>query len=214
LLDAKRAEELKLEEIQRAKLAAEAKPAARKKQRSETDPDPFLGHNVERKLHIGLELALTLAKNIHTTVQNSAPLATEPGCEGDLDTTYEPANSSFLLSVLRQLAPCPGRTGTHQWWMTKDAVRLHKTQLQAVPPEGSAPEAVETCRMHPLDAGHGDRDGAAPPVDVLGVASDVVGTDAAADPPVDVGSHAAADHDCRLDSDQNTEDPKVCVAGW
>ena len=172
----KREEEIELE---RNAAQVEASQAARKKQRRSggnpgggpkasqqprpADPyqaDPFLDHNVERKLRIGLDLALYVSKTIHEKVENSAPLATEPGCDC-LDTQYKPHNSSLLLSVLRKLAPCPGRTGQqHKWWMGKTAVRLHAAQLRAVPPEGSAPEAGAT------QAGHGD--GAAPPVDVQG----------------------------------------------
>ena len=156
-LDKKRAEEIRQERQRSKKGKAYETPAM--------EADPFLDHNVERKLWIGLNCALTLAESIHKEVINSAPLATEPGCEDVQDITFKTDNASFLLSVLRQLPNCPGRNSkVHEWWMGKGAVRLPLAQQRAAPPEGSAQKAGEANLMHPREAGHGD--GAAPKVRV------------------------------------------------
>ena len=139
-LDAQRARERKLEED------AEAASQGKKKMKA-SGPDPFLGHNLERKLGIALECALNLAKLINRAIYNSAVLKSEPGCERCSDEQLNMENTSFLLSTLRKLPGCPGRADKGNEWMGKESMRFTAPHA---PPLGSAP-----------DAGHG----AAPPAD-------------------------------------------------
>lgn len=115
--------------------SSEAQHKTKRQKLSQTGgPDPFLNHNIERRLWIAHDFALDLFKIIHTGVLNTSPFQSEPGCK-DYSATCELKDISFLLSVLSRVPPCPGRTTR---WMGDTALRFPKAHL---PPEGSAPDS-------------------------------------------------------------------------
>lgn len=139
-LDATRAEELKLEE--KARNAAKASTSTSEGVVSE---DPFLSHNLERKLRIALDFAKSMARSIHTAIYNSSVFRSEPGCEGCC-AELNMKNTSFLLSTLRMLPKCPSRNaqGHGNEWMANS----HRFSEAQLPPQGSAPEAGYGVAQH------------------------------------------------------------------
>ena len=91
---------------------------------------------------MGLDILIRLVHIIHEAVCNTPFLATEPGCKGFSENLHL-ENTSLLVSVPSKLEPYPGRTGRHNSWMGKNAVRFWKEQRGTVPAEGAAPAAAE-----------------------------------------------------------------------
>jgi hypothetical protein len=178
-----------------------AYPARKKQKRTNTEPDPALGDDLEERLQLGLDILLRLAHIIHEAVCNSPFLATEPGCQG-FSEPLSLENTSLLVSVPSKLELYPGRTSSKSW-MGEAAVRFRKEQRGTVPPVGAAPAAAQGAAAA-ADGAHGGAasapaaDGGATPAvaDADGgtaPATDGAATPAAAD--ADGGVAPAADAD-------------------
>ena len=178
-----------------------ANPARKKQKKTNTEPDPALGDDLEERLQLGLDILLRLAHIIQEDVCNSPFLATEPGCQG-FSEPLSLENTSLLVSVPSKLEPYPGRTSSKSW-MGEAAVRFRKEQRGTVPPVGAAPAAAQGAAAA-ADGAHGGAasapaaDGGATPAvaDADGgtaPATDGAATPAAAD--ADGGVAPAADAD-------------------